>query len=83
MLDDEHVEIVNGIYTYNFTVDLTKEITDIKVATSLLMFEQHNVEMMRELFSEPVMTITVDELLAIANKLRLMLLEHENYDSLN
>jgi len=82
-IDEEHVEIVNGIYSYNFTLDLTKEITDAKTAASLLTFEQNNPQAMHELFTEDIKLTTVDDLIAIANKLRLLLLEHENIDNLS
>jgi len=48
-----------------------------------LTFEQNNPQAMHELFTEEIKLSSVDDLIAIANKLRLMLLEHENIDNLS
>lgn len=82
-IDEERVEIVNGIYSYNFTLDLTHEITDVKTAASLLTFEQNNTQAMQHLFTEEIKIVSVEDLIRIANQLRLMLLENENVDNLS
>lgn len=82
-VNEEHVEIVNGIYSYNFSLDLTKEITDFKTAASLITFEQRNEKVMQKLFTENINVISLKDLIEIANKLRLILLAEDNIDSLS
>jgi|GEM_PF-6148211 len=80
---DEHIEIVNGIYSYNFTLDLTQEITDIRIAASLLTFEQNNRSIMDTILENNPTITSLNDILKMANQLRLILLESENIDNLS